>query len=189
MRCLAAIQGESTTVLFGTQRGIHRVRDNKTFDWTVLEETRYTCLAVAGRAVDLFVLDAGLFVPLPTLCHAPSLAVHKFELVKGWLRLLQSAVPRSTWLCFAQENCDESAGVWALPCCCPSTSGTISLRQLTITPFPSESQFVEETKKGTFPFIPCRVVAFHLVTMTLQYFEHPWVITLVYLKNLFLAFS
>lgn len=79
MRCLAAIQGESATALSGTQRGIHRVRDNKTFDWTVLEETCYTCLAVAGYAVDLFVLDAGLFVPLPAPCHAPSLAVHKFE--------------------------------------------------------------------------------------------------------------
>ena len=111
MRCLAAIQGESTTVLFGTQCGTRRVQDNKTFDRSVLEGTYCACLAVAGRDVDLFVLDAGLFVPLPAACHAPSLAVHQIrELVKGWVWLLQFAVPCSTRLCFAWENYDESAG-------------------------------------------------------------------------------
>lgn len=64
MRCSAAIQGESTTVLFGTQYGAHRIQENKTFDH-------------AGGDVDLFDLNAGLFVPLPSPCHALSLAVHK----------------------------------------------------------------------------------------------------------------
>lgn len=53
------------------------------------------------------------------------------------------------------------------------------------------SQFMEETKKGTFPFISCRVVPFHLVTTTVQYFEHPRLIkmvALVCLENLFPAF-
>lgn len=76
-RCLAAIQGESTTVLFGTWCGTCRVQDNKMFDRSVLEGTYYTCLAVAGHDVDLFDLNAGLFVPLPPPCHAPSLAVHQ----------------------------------------------------------------------------------------------------------------
>lgn len=65
-----------------------------------------------------------------------------------------------------------------------------TINNYTFSLFSSESQFVEETKNGTFPFI-CRVGAFHLVTMTLQYFEHPWVIgmlTLVCLKNLLPAF-
>lgn len=40
------------------------------FDQSVLEGTSYTCLAVAVHDVDLFTLDAGLFVPLPAPCHA-----------------------------------------------------------------------------------------------------------------------
>ena len=65
------------------------------------------------------------------------------------------------------------------------------INNYTFSLFSSESPFVEETKNGTFPFISCRVVAFHLVAMTLQYFEHPRVIrmlTLVCLKNLLPAF-
>lgn len=77
MRCLAAIPDVSTTVLFGTQCGTRGVQDNERFDWSVLEGTYCTCLAVAGHDVDLLVLDAGLFVPSSLPCHAPSLAVHQ----------------------------------------------------------------------------------------------------------------
>lgn len=66
-----------------------------------------------------------------------------------------------------------------------------TINNYTLSLFSSESQFVEETKNSTFPFTSCRVVAFHLVTTTLQCFEHPWVVkmlTLVCLKNLFPAF-
>lgn len=67
MRCLAAIHGESTTVLFSTQCGTGRAQKNETFDQNVIEGTCCTWLGVAGCDVDLLVLDAGSFFPLPTL--------------------------------------------------------------------------------------------------------------------------
>ena len=58
--------------------------------------------------------------------------------------------------------------------------------------FSSESQSVEETENGTFPFFFCGAGIFFLVTITLQYLDHPWVtkiLLLVLLKNIVSAFS
>lgn len=43
-----------------------------------------------------------------------------------------------------------------------------------------ESQFVEERKNGTFSF-SCGVDVFCIVTMSLQFLEHPWVIRVLIL--------
>lgn len=42
-----------------------------------------------------------------------------------------------------------------------------TINNYTFSFFSSESQFVEETKNGTFAFTSCRAVAFHLVTMNI----------------------
>lgn len=78
MRHLAAIQGERTTVLFGTQCGTRRVQDNETFDRSVLEGTYCTCLAVAGRNVDLFLMQVYLF-PYPLRVKLLLLLYIRFE--------------------------------------------------------------------------------------------------------------
>lgn len=56
-----------------------------------------------------------LFVALPTLCHAPSLAEHQtWEFFRGCLWLLQFAVLCNTWLCFARENYAGSSLAFSL---------------------------------------------------------------------------